>query len=141
MTTQRRLPEWLKVRMPGSPGFLEVRQKLRSAELHTVCEEAHCPNIAECWERKSATFMILGDVCTRACRYCAVTSGRPSGLDLDEPARLARTVEQLELRYVVITSVNRDDLADGGASIFAESIRLIHERLPACGVEIGRAHV
>ncbi len=135
-TPERRLPEWLKVRMPGSPGFLDLRQKLRTAELHTVCEEAHCPNIGECWERKSATFMILGDVCTRACRYCAVTSGKPAALDLDEPLRLARTVEQLGLRYVVITSVDRDDLADGGAWSFAESIRQIHKRLPECGVEV-----
>ena len=122
--------------MPGSPGFLDLRQKLRTAGLHTVCEEAHCPNIGECWERKSATFMILGDVCTRACRYCAVTSGKPAALDLDEPLRLARTVEQLGLRYVVITSVDRDDLADGGAWSFAESIRQIHKRLPECGVEV-----
>jgi lipoic acid synthetase len=135
-TPERRLPDWLKVRMPGSPGFLDLRLKLRTAELHTVCEEAHCPNIGECWERKSATFMILGEVCTRACRYCAVTSGKPSELDLDEPLRLARTVEQIGLRYVVITSVDRDDLADGGAGVFAESIRQIHERLPECRVEV-----
>jgi lipoic acid synthetase len=115
---------------------MDVRQKLRTAELHTVCEEAHCPNIGECWERKSATFMILGEVCTRACRYCAVTSGKPSALDLDEPFRVAHTVEQLGLRYVVITSVDRDDLADGGAWSFAESIRQIHKRLPDCGVEV-----
>lgn len=132
----RRLPDWLKVRMPGSPGFLDLRQKLRTAELATVCEEAHCPNIGECWDRKSATFMILGEVCTRACRYCAVTSGKPLGLDLEEPARLGRTVEQLELRYAVITSVDRDDLPDGGAWVFAESIRQIHQRLPACEVEV-----
>lgn len=122
--------------MPGSPGFLDLRQKLRTAELSTVCEEAHCPNIGECWDRKSATFMILGEVCTRACRYCAVTSGKPLGLDLEEPGRLGRTVEQLELRYAVITSVDRDDLPDGGAWVFAESIRQIHQRLPACEVEV-----
>lgn len=122
--------------MPGSPGYLDVRQKLRTAELHTVCEEAHCPNIGECWDRKSATFMILGEICTRACRYCAVTSGKPAALDLDEPVRVARTVEQLGLRYVVLTSVDRDDLADGGAWSFAESIRQIHKRLPDCGVEV-----
>ena len=122
--------------MPGGPGFLYLRQKLRAAELSTVCEEAHCPNIGECWERKSATFMILGEVCTRACRYCAVTSGKPLGLDLEEPGRLGRTVEQLELRYAVITSVDRDDLPDGGAWVFAESIRQIHQRLPACEVEV-----
>ena len=122
--------------MPGSPGFLDLRNKLRMAELNTVCEEAHCPNIGECWERKSATFMILGEICTRACRYCAVTSGKPAALDLEEPARLARTVELLELRYCVITSVDRDDVADGGAWVFAESIRQIHNRLPECNVEV-----
>ena len=122
--------------MPGSPGFLDLRNKLRMAELNTVCEEAHCPNIGECWERKSATFMILGEICTRACRYCAVTSGKPAALDLEEPARLARTVELLELRYCVITSVDRDDVADGGAWVFAESIRQIHKRLAECNVEV-----
>jgi lipoic acid synthetase len=122
--------------MPGGPGFLDLRQKLRTAELNTVCEEAHCPNIGECWERKSATFMILGEVCTRACRYCAVTSGKPEGLDLEEPGRLGRTVEQLGLRYAVITSVDRDDLSDGGAWVFAESIRQIHQRLADCEIEV-----
>lgn len=122
--------------MPGSPGFLDLRQRLRTAELHTVCEEAHCPNIGECWDRKSATFMILGEVCTRACRYCAVTSGKPAAVDLEEPGRVGRTVGQLELRYAVLTSVDRDDLADGGAWVFAESIRQIHQRLPNCEVEV-----
>jgi lipoic acid synthetase len=140
MTSQplpvRRLPEWLKVPMPGGPGFLDLRQKLRTAELNTVCEEAHCPNIGECWERQSATVMILGEVCTRACRYCAVTSGKPEGLDLEEPGRLGRTVEQLGLRYAVITSVDRDDLSDGGAWVFAESIRQIHQRLADCEIEV-----
>ena len=136
MTTKRVLPEWLKVKMPGSPTYLEVRRRLRTADLHTVCEEAHCPNIGECWDRRSATFMVLGDVCTRACRYCAVTSGRPGALDLDEPERLASTVEHLGLRYCVITSVDRDDLPDGGASVFADCIRLIRERLPECKVEV-----
>jgi lipoic acid synthetase len=132
----RRLPEWLKVKMPGGPSYLDVRGLLRTAQLHTVCEEAHCPNIGECWERRSATFMILGEVCTRACRYCAVTSARPAPLDLAEPERLARTVEHLGLRYAVITSVNRDDVPDGGAGIFAECIRLVHERVPGCQVEV-----
>ena len=136
MTVERRLPEWFTVRMPGGPGFLELRRELRSAELHTVCEEARCPNIGDCWERKSATFMILGDVCTRACRYCAVTSGKPASLDPGEPARLARTVERLGLRYCVITSVDRDDLPDGGASVFAECIERIRERSPECKVEV-----
>ncbi|MEX2431065.1 MAG: radical SAM protein, partial [Dehalococcoidia bacterium] len=122
--------------MPGSPTYLDVRRQLRTAELHTVCEEASCPNIGECWDRKSATFMVLGDVCTRACRYCDVTSGKPGGLDLEEPSRLARTVEHLGLRYCVITSVNRDDLPDGGAFIFHKCIRLIHERMPDCKVEV-----
>ena len=135
-TPKRRLPDWLKVRMPGSPVYLEVRELLRTAELHTVCEEAHCPNIGECWDRKSATFMILGDICTRACRYCAVTSGKPHALDPGEPERLARTVEHLGLRYVVITSVDRDDLPDGGASVFAECIERIRERAPECRVEV-----
>lgn len=122
--------------MPGSPTYLDVRHKLRTAELHTVCEEANCPNIGECWDRRSATFMILGDVCTRACRYCAVTSGKPNALDEDEPRRLAATVEHLGLRYCVITSVDRDDLADGGASVFADCITLIRGRLPECKVEV-----
>ena len=135
MVTQR-LPEWLKVKMPGGPNYVDLRQKLRSAELHTVCEEARCPNIGDCWERKTATFMVLGDVCTRACRYCAVTSGKPAGLDLGEPERLARTVERLGLRYCVITSVDRDDLADGGAFVFSECIRLIRAQSPDCKVEV-----
>lgn len=109
---------------------------LRDSELHTVCEEAHCPNIGDCWERRTATFMILGDVCTRACRYCAVTSGKPDRLDLKEPDRLARTVERLGLNYCVITSVNRDDLPDGGASIFAQCIEKIRLRVPSCKVEV-----
>ena len=137
-TTQpaRRLPKWLTVRAPGGENYLGVRRLLHDAELHTVCEEARCPNIGECWERKSATFMILGDICTRACRYCAVTSGKPAPIDPGEPARLARTVERLGLRYCVITSVDRDDLPDGGASVFAECIRLIRQRMPECEVEV-----
>ena len=126
----------MKVRWPGGENYLHVRRMLRDAELHTVCEEARCPNIGDCWERKSATFMLLGDVCTRACRYCAVTSGKPAPPDPAEPARLARTVERLGLRYCVLTSVDRDDLPDGGASVFAESIRLIAQRVPGCEVEV-----
>ena len=135
MVAQRRLPGWLKVRMPGGPNYLELRERLRGAQLHTVCEEARCPNIGECWERKTATFMILGDICTRACSYCAVTTGKPLTLDLGEPVRLAETVEHMGLEYAVITSVNRDELPDGGAFIFAECIRQIHKRLPNCKVE------
>ena len=139
MTTsepKQRLPKWLKVTWVGGENYLSMRKLLRTAELHTVCEEASCPNIGECWERKSATFMILGDVCTRACRYCDVTSGKPQALDLQEPLRLARTVRTLNLNYCVITSVNRDDLADGGAYIFAECIRQIHQKTPDCKFEI-----
>ncbi len=135
MAAQRRLPGWLKVKMPGGPNYLELRERLRGARLHTVCEEARCPNIGECWERRTATFMILGDICTRACAYCAVTTGKPLILDLGEPVRLAETVERMGLKYAVITSVNRDDLPDGGAFIFAECIRQIHKRIPDCKVE------
>jgi lipoic acid synthetase len=131
-----RLPAWFKVRAPGGENFVHLTNLLRSSGLHTVCEEAHCPNIGECWEARTATFMVLGDICTRACRYCAVTSGRPLGLDLEEPERLARTVERLSLRYCVITSVNRDDLPDGGAFIFAQCVQKIRERLPVCKVEV-----
>jgi len=109
---------------------------MRAERLNTVCEEAHCPNIGECWHHGTATFMILGDVCTRACPYCAVAHGRPAGLDTAEPERVAEAVGRMGLRYVVITSVDRDDLADGGASIFAETVRRIRERLPACRIEV-----
>ena len=136
MAGERRLPPWLKVRAPGGPNYLELRDLLRGSQLHTVCEEAHCPNIGDCWERRTATFMILGDICTRACAYCAVTSGVPTGLDLQEPARLADTVVRMGLRYAVVTSVNRDDLPDGGAFIFAQCIRQIRKRLPTCKVEV-----
>ena len=136
MVTARRLPEWLKVKAPGSPGYLELRQLVRSEGLNTVCEEAHCPNIGECWDRGTATFMVLGDICTRACSYCAVNTGMPTTLDLQEPVRLAETVERLGLRYAVITSVDRDDLPDGGAFIFAQCIRQIRKRLPSCKVEV-----
>ena len=136
MPVERRLPRWMKVRMPGSDNYLQLRDLLRGGQLHTVCEEAHCPNIGECWERKTATFMILGDICTRACAYCAVTTGVPARLDLQEPLRLAETVERLGLKYAVITSVNRDDLPDGGASVFAECIHQIRKRLPVCKIEV-----
>ena len=132
----RRLPEWLKVKAPGSAGYLELRQLVKSEGLNTVCEEAHCPNIGECWDRGTATFMVLGDICTRACSYCAVQTGMPTTLDLQEPVRLAETVERLGLRYAVITSVDRDDLPDGGAFIFAQCIRQIRKRLPSCKVEV-----
>ena len=134
--TERRFPHWLKVKMPSGQNYNDLRNKMRKSSLHTVCEEARCPNIGECWERKTATFMILGDTSTRACTYCAVNTGTPNGLDLEEPIRLAQTVESMLLNYVVITSVNRDDLPDGGAFIFSQCIKQIKKRLPECKVEV-----
>ena len=135
-TLRPKLPDWLKVRAPGSPGYIQLKNLMREQQLHTVCEEAHCPNIGECWERGTATFMILGNICTRRCHYCAVTTGRPTGLDLQEPARLAETVKATGLRYCVITSVNRDDLPDGGAFIFAACINRIRQTVSGCRVEV-----
>src|SRR5262247_752660 len=129
-------PEWLKVRAPGSPSYLRLKGLMRELNLHTVCEEAQCPNIGECWNHGTATFMILGDVCTRACSYCAVAHGRPGAVDEGEPARVANAIKTLDLSYVVITSVDRDDLPDGGASIFAETIRETRQRLPGCRIEV-----
>jgi lipoic acid synthetase len=129
-------PEWLKVRAPGSPSYLRLKELMRDLKLHTVCEEARCPNIGECWHHGTATFMILGDVCTRACSYCAVAHGRPAVVDAAEPKRVARAIQTLELNYVVITSVDRDDLPDGGASIFAETIRETRARLSRCRIEV-----
>jgi lipoic acid synthetase len=131
-----RKPEWLKVRAPGGPNYLRLKQMLRDQRLHTVCEEAHCPNIGECWESGTATFLILGDVCTRACKYCAVAHGMPTELDWAEPGRVADSVVTMGLEHVVVTSVNRDELADGGAGIYAETIRRVHERRPGCSVEV-----
>ncbi|MQA90872.1 MAG: lipoyl synthase [Gemmatimonas sp.] len=131
-----RKPEWLKVRSPGGPNYLRLQRMMRDQGLHTVCEEAHCPNIGECWESGTATFMILGDVCTRACKYCAVAHGMPTELDQDEPRRVAGTVAAMGLEHAVITSVNRDELADGGAAIYAETIRQVHQRVPGCSVEV-----
>ena len=131
-----RLPDWLKVTSPGGQRYIELQNLMRGQQLHTVCEEAHCPNIGECWNRGTATFMILGDICTRRCHYCAVTTGRPIGIDLQEPKRLAETVQAMGLRYCVITSVNRDDLPDGGAYIFAACISKIREINPDCRVEV-----
>jgi lipoyl synthase len=129
-------PEWLKVRAPGSPEFLRLKSLMRELNLHTVCEDARCPNIGECWHHGTATFMILGDVCTRACAYCAVAHGRPGAVDTGEPARVADAIGILNLNYVVVTSVDRDDLPDGGASIFAETIRETRARLPECRIEV-----
>jgi lipoic acid synthetase len=129
-------PDWLKVRAPGSPSYLRLKGLMRELKLHTVCEEAQCPNIGECWSHGTATFMILGDVCTRACSYCAVAHGRPAALDLREPERVANAIHTLQLDYVVITSVDRDDVPDGGAAIFAETIRRTRARLPHCRIEV-----
>lgn len=131
-----RKPEWLKVRAPGGPNYIRLKGLLRTLKLHSVCEEAHCPNIGECFEDLTATFLILGDVCTRTCGFCAIKHGRPTGLDIQEPERVAEAVQRLGLEHVVVTSVNRDELEDGGASIFAATIRRIRERCPGCTIEV-----
>ena len=134
--TERRLPPWFKVRFPGGENYRRIVGVMRERRLHTICEEARCPNIGECWENGAATFLILGDICTRACAYCAVTSGKPLALDPMEPLRVASAVEAMGLRHAVVTSVNRDDLDDGGASVYVETIRRIRERAPGCRVEV-----
>lgn len=131
-----RKPEWLKVRAPGGPNYLRLKGLLRTLNLRTVCEEARCPNIGECFGELTATFMILGDICTRRCGFCAVTHGRPTGLDREEPGRVAQAVRTMGLEHAVITSVNRDDLPDGGAAIFAATIREIRASSPGCTVEV-----
>lgn len=131
-----RLPDWIRAKFPGGPNYQRLRDIMRTSELHTVCEEAMCPNLGECWEYGTATFLILGDVCTRACAYCNIATGRPLTLDLEEPDRVARAVESMGLKFAVITSVDRDDLPDGGASVFAATIRRIRQRLPTCGIEV-----
>jgi len=131
-----RKPPWLKVPAPGGPNYLALKQLMRELKLHTVCEEAHCPNVGECWEHRAATFMILGDVCTRNCAYCAVAHGTPGPLDAEEPARLAAAVERMGLQHVVITSVDRDDLPHGGAESFAACITEIRARVPGTSVEV-----
>ncbi len=131
-----RKPSWLKVKAPGGQNYARLRHLMRELDLHTVCEEAHCPNVGECWEHGTATFMILGDVCTRNCGYCAVTHGRPPKYDLSEPSRVGAAIAQMQLQHAVITSVDRDDLPDFGAYIFAETIRQIHEQVPGCSVEV-----
>ncbi len=129
-------PEWLKVRAPGSPSYLRLKGLMRELKLHTVCEEARCPNIGECWTHGTATLMILGDICTRACGYCAVGHGRPHEIDTAEPARVADAVRALDLGHVVVTSVDRDDVTDGGASIFADTIRAIRQTSPGTSIEV-----
>ena len=129
-------PDWLKVKAVTGPNYQDLKTLKAGLGLHTICEEARCPNIYECWENRTATFLILGRICTRACRFCAVETGRPTGLDTEEPGRVADAVRQLRLRHVVITSVARDDLPDGGAGIFAETIRAIRAAVPDCTIEV-----
>ncbi|MGE5326784.1 MAG: lipoyl synthase [Deltaproteobacteria bacterium] len=130
-------PEWLKVRMPGGDNFHDLKGIVRGLELHTVCESARCPNVGECWAHRTATFMILGELCTRRCGFCAVPKGKPAGeVDFAEPARVADAAERMGLKYVVVTSVDRDDLEDGGAEIFARTIAALRARIPGCQVEV-----
>jgi lipoic acid synthetase len=131
-----RKPSWLKVRAPGGPGYSRLKHLMRELDLHTVCEEAHCPNVGECWDHGTATFMILGDVCTRNCAYCAVAHGRPPKYDVSEPDRVGQAIAEMKLQHAVITSVDRDDLPDFGAWAFAETIRQIHDRVAGCSVEV-----
>lgn len=132
----RRLPPWFKVTIRQGPDYQDIRRIMDTLGLHTICEEARCPNVWECWNNRTATFLILGDICTRRCHYCAVTTGRPGELDREEPIRVAQAVQALGLRHAVITSVNRDELEDGGAEMFVETIRQIRRLTPTCAVEV-----
>ena len=134
--SSRRLPSWFKVEAKTGPDYLDVKETVDRLKLHTICEEARCPNRWECWNARTATFLILGDICTRRCHYCSVETGRPGAVDLEEPQRVADAVQALGLRHAVITSVNRDELPDGGAGIFAETIRLTRRANPGCTIEV-----
>ncbi len=134
--SKRRLPPWLKAKAPGHPNYIALKNLLADLQLNTVCESAHCPNIGECWSQRTATFMILGDVCTRSCGFCAIKTGRPQWLDEGEPERVAAAIARLELKHAVITSVNRDELPDGGARIFARTIAAVHRLCPETSVEV-----
>lgn len=136
MSVVRRHPDWIKVRAPGGGRYAETRTVVRNLGLHTVCEEAMCPNLSECWGHGTATFMLMGDVCTRRCAYCAVEHGRPGPLDASEPGKVADAVVRLGLRHVVVTSVDRDDLADGGASHFAATANAIRSQTQSCTIEV-----
>jgi lipoic acid synthetase len=136
MTVTRRHPEWIKVKAPQGEAFFETKRLVRDLSLHTVCEEGHCPNVGECWGQRTATFMLLGEVCTRNCAFCAVAHGRPEAVDPYEPLRVAEAVARLGLRHVVVTSVDRDDLPDGGAGHFARTAEAIKRRVPECAVEV-----
>lgn len=132
----QRKPPWLRVKLPSGETFFALKRLVREHRLHTVCEEAMCPNIGECWNQRSATFMLLGDTCTRSCGFCAVKTGRPGVIDAQEPERVAAAVATLGLRYAVITSVNRDDVPDGGSRIFAATIRAVRQQVPDCRIEV-----
>jgi lipoic acid synthetase len=132
----RRHPDWIRAKLPSGENYHDLKRLLRGLNLNTVCEEAHCPNIGECWDQRTATIMILGDTCTRACGFCNVKTGRPTWFDDDEPRRVAEAISGLGLEHVVVTSVARDDLADGGAHIFADTIRQLRERVPGMGIEV-----
>jgi lipoyl synthase len=132
----RRHPDWIRARLPSGDNYHDLKRLLRGLDLNTVCEEAHCPNIGECWDQRTATIMILGDTCTRACGFCNVKTGRPTWFDDDEPRRVAEAISSLGLEHVVVTSVARDDLPDGGAHVFADTIRQLRERVPGMGVEV-----
>lgn len=134
--SSRRLPSWFKVEAKTGPDYFDIRRTIERLKLHTICEEARCPNRWECWNARTATFLILGDICTRRCHYCSVETGRPLSVDHEEPQRVAEAVCALSLRHAVITSVNRDELPDGGAAIFAETIRAIRRLNPACTIEV-----
>jgi len=131
-----RRPHWLKAKLPGGERYTHLRSIIDTYKLHTVCEEARCPNMGECWNSGTATFMILGDVCTRSCTFCAVKTGRPTQLDTDEPRRVAETIKLMGIKHAVITSVNRDELEDGGAKIFAETIKAARELIPTLTIEV-----
>ena len=131
-----RLPSWFKVIAQTGPDYLKIKHTMDRLKLHTICEEARCPNRWECWNARTATFLILGDICTRRCHYCSVETGKPRAVDFDEPMRVAEAVRALDLRHAVVTSVNRDELPDGGASVFAETMRQIRQRLPQCTIEV-----
>ena len=133
---ERKLPPWFNVRFPGGENYIRLKSLIHENGLHTICEEARCPNMGECWEFGTATFLILGEICTRACAYCAVTTGRPHALNPAEPLQVATAVKTMRLRHAVVTSVNRDDLPDGGAAVFVETILSIRQLSPACAVEV-----
>ncbi|WP_136603637.1 lipoyl synthase [Paenibacillus dokdonensis] len=135
-TVKEPKPDWIRIKLTTGDNYQEIKSMMRSKTLHTVCEEARCPNIYECWANRTATFMILGDICTRACRFCAVNTGRPTELDLQEPERVAEAAENMGLQHCVVTSVARDDLSDGGAMIFAETVKAVRKRMPLCSVEV-----